>query len=393
MKKALAVVILLLALVLAPQWVSLRKMSEIRTWMASGAPQDILVGASWPFAANQDGMGEGLLLAQEEINARGVHGKRIELLLRDDRMDRDESRNIAIGFARNPRMAAAIGYYDDKFAVSASMIFEEGRLLHIVAGAKNSYMTSHDFRYLVHSVVSSERLGRGLARMCLERGYHNYALIAEEGSSGEDLAYQFGTELDALNARVVYHSSYVRGTVDFRETVSELKGVEADVIFFAGLTHESAMFIKTGHSMQLKTPVVGSFSDTPEMRAIAGPALEGVMFYDIYDVNSPTPENGAFVARYRKRFGKDPKSYAAQGYDALRILAKAVETTGSANSLDLAFAIRDMDRWTGANGSYKFDSNGELEDKDVFLKVYRGGKPVVLETSHAGPGTVGLSVR
>jgi len=384
MKKALAVTILLLAPVLVAQWVSLRKVSEIRAWMAGRAPQEILVGVDWPFAANRDGMGEGLLLAQEEINARGVHGKRIELLLRDDRMDRDESRNIAINFARNPRMVAAIGYYDDQFAASASMILEEGRMLHIVTGAKSAYMTSHGFRYLVHAVLSSDRVGRALARMCMERGYHNYALVSEEGSSGEDLAYQFGTELDALDAHVVYQSSYVRGTVDFRDTVNELKGVEADVIFFAGLTHESAMFIKTGRSMRLKTPVVGTFSDTHEMRALAGSALEGVMFYDIYDVNSPTPENRDFVARYRRRFGRDPETYAAQGYDALQILAKAIETTGSANSLDLVYAIRDMDRWTGANGSYKFDSNGELEDKDVFLKVYREGKPVVLETSRAG---------
>jgi branched-chain amino acid transport system substrate-binding protein len=120
--------------------------------------------------------------------------------------------------------------------------------------------------------------------------------------------------------------------------------------------------------------------------------LEGVMFYEIYDVNSPTPQNRAFVARYRHRFGRDPQAYAAQGYDALRILAKAIETTGSTNALDLAYAIRCMDRWEGANGPYKFDSTGELEDKDIFLKVYRGGKPVVLATSRT-TGQVPSSVR
>jgi len=135
--------------------------------------------------------------------------------------------------------------------------------------------------------------------------------------------------------------------------------------------------------MGLKTPIMGSFSDTPDVRAIAGPALEGVMFYDIYDVNSPTPENCAFVEKYRRRFGRDPQAYAAQGYDALHILAKAIEFTSSTNPLDLAYAIRYADRWEGANGSYKFRPTGELEDKPIYLKVYRGGKPVVLSTSNA----------
>jgi branched-chain amino acid transport system substrate-binding protein len=156
-----------------------------------------------------------------------------------------------------------------------------------------------------------------------------------------------------------------------------------DVILFLGLETESALFIKSAREMGLDTPIVGAFSDTPEMHAVAGKALEGVMVYDIYDVNSPTPENRTFVANYRRRFGVDPQAYAAQGYDALRILARAVETTGSTNSLDLAYTIRAMGSWEGANGPYKFDATGELADKDIFLKVYRGGVPVVLVTSHA----------
>jgi branched-chain amino acid transport system substrate-binding protein len=385
MKKIiLAVVNLLLLLYVVTHWVSLRQYSAIRGWMASRPSDEILVGVAWPFALNQDGMDEGLTLAQEEINARGVAGKRIRLLMRDDRMNREESRQIAIDFARNPRMVATIGYYDDKFAVRASAIFEESHLLHIVAGANNTYMTSHGFRYLIRSVLASDKIGRSMARMCTDRGYRNFAMVAEEGAFGEDLAYQTGTGLDLLNARVVYMSTYVPGTADFHDTVDELREAAPDVILFLGLETESAEFIKTARTMGLKTPIVGAFSDTPEMHTIAGPALEGVMFYEIYNADSPTPENRLFVARYRHRFGRDPEPYAAQGYDALRILARAVETTGSTNPLDLAYAIRYMDKWEGANGSYKFDSTGELADKEIYLKVYRGGKPVVIATSHTG---------
>jgi branched-chain amino acid transport system substrate-binding protein len=277
-------------------------------------------------------------------------------------------------------MVATIGYYDDKFAVRASAIFEESRLLHIVAGANNTYMTTHGFRYLIRSVLSNDRIGRSLARMCMSLGYHDYAVVAEEGAFGEDLAFQTGMGLDALNGRVVYASTYVPGTVDFRDRVDEIKGAGADVVLFLGFEAASAKFIKAARTMGLNTPIVGAFSDTPVMHAIAGQSLEGVMFYEIYNRDSPTPQNRAFVAKYRKRFGADPEAYAPQGYDALQILVKAIRTAGSTNPLDLAYAIRSMSRWEGANGPYKFDSSGELEDKPIYLKVYRGGKPVVLET-------------
>src|ERR1035441_2525471 len=279
----LTVGMLLLLLYVVTNWVSLRQSSEIRAWMTSRPSSEILVGVAWPFAANQDGMDEGLLLARDEINARGLMGKRIRLEMRDDRGNRERSRQIAIDFARNPNMVATIGYYDDKFAVRASAIFEESHLLHIVTGANNTYMTTHGFRYLIRSVLASERIGRSLARMCTERGYRNFAIVAEEGAFGEDLAYQTGTGLDMMNGRVGYVSMYVPGTVDFRDTVNELRAAAPDVVLFLGLETESAL----------------------EMHAVAGPALEGVMFYEIYDVTSPTPQNQAFVASYRHRFGKD----------------------------------------------------------------------------------------
>jgi len=110
------------------------------------------------------------------------------------------------------------------------------------------------------------------------------------------------------------------------------------------------------------------------------------MYFDYYDADSPSPENQAFVRKFRARYARNPDTWAAQGYDALRILAKAVEATGSANPLDLSYAIRFMDPWEGANGRYKFDERGELDDKPLFLKVYRNGVPVTIHQSLPVPG-------
>jgi branched-chain amino acid transport system substrate-binding protein len=135
----------------------------------------------------------------------------------------------------------------------------------------------------------------------------------------------------------------------------------------------------------IKTKIVGAFSDTPEMRARAGRALEGSIYFDFYDPDSPSPENRAFVGKYRARYGKTPDTWAAQGYDALQILARAVRATGSGNPLDLSYAIRYMDPWEGANGRYRFNGQGEMENKLLYLYVYRNGTPVVLEQSQPVP--------
>ena len=378
----------LLAYALAPQWRSYERMGERRFRALKLRPKEILVGVCWPFAANQDGMADGLQLAKEEINSGGLaDGIPLRLILRDDDFDRDKIRKIAIEFSENPAMSAVVGYYDDSAAIQASMIYEPSRMLHLIVGANNTAMTTRGFDYLVRTTVSSDKIARSLAKMLVDRGYRKFAVIWEEDAYGEDLAYQFNVSLNSRNINLVYQWSYSRDRADFRLPVNELKGVDADVIFFAGLEPWAGDFIREARKVSVKTDIVGAFSNTPEMRQRAGPGLEGAMYFEMYNPASATPENQAFVHKFQARFGKNPDTWAAQGYDALRILANAVRTTGSGNPLDLSYAIRFMAPWEGANGHYGFDSRGELDDKPIYLDVFRNGAPVIVQESRPAPAS------
>jgi branched-chain amino acid transport system substrate-binding protein len=383
MKKLLffAAVVGLLVIILWPQWDSVESKGKRRFDVLSHPAMEIVVGVCWPFSVNQDGMADGLQLAQDEINSQNLAGGyTIRLIIRDDAFDWQKAKNIAMEFAGTPEMSAVIGYYDDSFGIKASPIFESSRLLHIIVGANNTAMTSHGFQYLVRTILSSEKIAHSLARLSVERGYKKVAVLWEEDAYGEDLAYQYSVELDNLKVHRVYQWSYPRDRADFRLPVNELKGIDADVIFFSGLEPWAGDFLRNARQVGLKTPIIGAFSDTPEMRMRAGQqGIEGAMYFEMYDPDSPSRENQEFVRKFRARFGKIPDAWAAQGYDALHILAKAVKFTGSRNPLDLSYAIRYMDAWEGANGRYKFDSTGELEDKPIFLEMYKDGIPVIVQ--------------
>jgi len=375
----------LLWYLLQPQWRSFDRMGERRFQTLKRPPKEILVGVVWPFSANQDGMAGGLQLARDEINARGLAGGiPIRLILREP-FSWEQAKQLAIEFCENPNMSAVLGYYDDSEAVKASTMYDSSRLLHLIVGANNTAMTAQGSQYIVRTILSGDKIARAVAKLSVDRGRRKYALIWEEGAYGEDLAYQFRVKLDAMDVQVVYQWSYARERADFRMPVNELKGVDADMIFFAGLEPWAGDFVRMARAVGVKTEIIGAFSDTPEMRARAGAALEGAMYFDFYEVQSPSPENQEFVRKFRARYGKDPDAWAAQGYDALRILANAVRATGSCNPLDLSYAIRFMDPWEGANGRYKFDSQGDLEDKPLILKEFRNGMPVTVQESFPGP--------
>jgi branched-chain amino acid transport system substrate-binding protein len=391
MKKLLliAAAVGLITFAVWPQFGSFEQEGKRRFDALSRPAKEVVVGVCWPFSVNRDGMADGLQLAQDEINSGNLAGEHtIRLVMRDDAFNWQKAKRIAVEFADTPDMSAVIGYYDDAPAVRASTIFETSRLLHLIVGANNTAMTAHDFQYIVRTTLSSNKIARALARMSADRGYKKIALIWEEDAYGEDLAYQYRVGLDNLNIPVVSHWSYDRENPDFRLMVNELKEVDADVIFFAGLEPWAGDFLRSARGVGLKTPIIGAFSDTPEMRKRAGQALEGAMYFDMYNEASPRPENQEFVSKFRSRYGKNPDTWAAQGYDALHILAKAIKFTGSRNPLDLSYAIRYMDAWEGANGRYKFTGAGELEDKPIYLNKFQHGTSVVIDESKPASPTV-----
>ena len=369
----------LLAFFMFTQCSSFEQKGLRRFAVLSNPSKDVVVGVCWPFSVNQDGMADGLQLALDEINSNNLAGGyTIRLIIRDDAFKSIKQKIIAREFVDNPEMSAVIGYYDDGPAIQASSIFESSRLLHLLIGANNTDMTSHGFNYINRTVLSSDRIAAKLARLTTDHGYHKIAVLWEEDAYGEDLASQYHVGLDQLNAQVVYQWSYSRKNVDFRLLVNELKMIDADMIFFSGIEPIAGDFLRAARKVGLKTPVLGAFNNTPEMRIHAGAAYEGAILFSFYNVHSPTPENQLFVKKFFARYGRNPDTWAAQSYDALHILAKAIKFTGSRNPLDLSYAIRYSDPYEGANGRYKFDRAGNLEDKPLFLYKIQRGVPVLI---------------
>ncbi len=375
-----AVAAVLLALLIFSQFGSYEQKGKRRFAVLSKPSDEVLIGVCWPFSVNQDGMADGIHLALDEINSRKLAGPyTLRLIERDDAFDMKRHKSIAKEFASNADMSAVLGYYDDGPAIRASLIYESSCLLHLLVGANNTDMTTHGFAYINRSILSSDRIAMKLAKLTVDRGYRKIVVIWEEDAYGEDLAYQYQVGLDQMNADVVYKWSYSRKTVDFRLLVNDLKLVDADMIFFSGLEPIAGDFLRMARKVGLKTPVIGAFSNTPEMRAHAGTAYEGAMFFDFYNPHDPSPENQLFVSKFFARYGRTPDTWAAQGYDALHILAKAIKFTGSRNPLDISYAIRYSDVFNGANGRYKFDRSGNLDEKPIYLYMIRHGVPVLVQ--------------
>jgi branched-chain amino acid transport system substrate-binding protein len=93
-----------------------------------------------------------------------------------------------------------------------------------------------------------------------------------------------------------------------------------------------------------------------------------------------TPKNKAFVTAYTDRYHEAPGKYSAAGYNAISILAEAINRAGSTDSEKLRDALAKTD-YEGPNGHFQFDSKGQASGFSVVLVQILKGVPAVAASS------------
>ena len=83
----------------------------------------------------------------------------------------------------------------------------------------------------------------------------------------------------------------------------------------------------------------------------------------------------AFVDAYKAAYGEDPDSYAASFYDAVNLLAAAMNA-GGATADGIATSLKTVS-FTGLTGTFKYHDNGEMAGAQEITQV-KDGAPVVL---------------
>ena len=86
-----------------------------------------------------------------------------------------------------------------------------------------------------------------------------------------------------------------------------------------------------------------------------------------------------FVRAFQKRYGLLPDVWAAQGYDAVKVLAHAMEEAGTTVPEKVAEVLHSTKDWPGVTGLHTFDENGDVIGKGIVKKRVQNGKFEYLE--------------
>lgn len=311
---------------------------------------------------------EGIMQAADEINEKGLFGRKIKIKVFYSE-NADDEQNLARKVAQDTSFAAVIGHRTSTNAIPASITYEYYGLLFIAPSASNYNLTNHGFGYTFRTCQSDDQVSDKIADFMKSQGQKLIAVIDDRSVYGKGLADNVMESLADVGLITVVRRHYTPGQTDFKPLCGELTRHNFDALFIGGEVPSAGDFIREARQMGIRQRVYGGEGiDSRALERVAGNAANGTVVPTSFNLDLDNAVTQEFVKNFRKRYGKPPDTSAAVGYDSLKILAEAIKRSKSADPLVVASNMRFIKDWQGVTGGYTFNLKGDLVDKTSYFK-------------------------
>lgn len=315
----------------------------------------------------------GVLMAADQLNqAGGIKGRKIDLVIEDDRGSPEQAARLAAKLIDQDKVVAIIAGGTSGNSRAAAPKAQSSHIPLISPSSTDPAVTQVG-DYIFRACFVDSFQGEVMARFAVNTLKAQKAAILFDFNSpyGRGLTDYFELSFAKLGGRIVSKPSYTQGDADFKGQLSSIRLAEPDVIYIPGYYGDVAIIAKQARMIGLTQPLLGGDGwDAPELWQLGGDALNGSYISTHYSADDPSPAIHEFVQEYRQRYGNLlPDAHAALAYDAARLLFDAITRVGSTDSVKLREALAQTKNFPGVTGVISMDADRNAVKPAVVLEL------------------------
>jgi len=164
---------------------------------------------------------------------------------------------------------------------------------------------------------------------------------------------------------------------DFTAQLTKAKNLNPDAIVVSGHVDAASGIILQGRQLGIGKNVRfigGNGFNSPKLAEIAGEAADGTLVGSPWFLTKKDEVNQKFVKAYKEKYGDDPDQFAAQAYDTMYLVAKAINAAGGTEPDKLREALQKAKN-DGVMGPFSFTEGRDPADASgVVVLEMQGGK-------------------
>lgn len=345
-------------------------------WSASGT---IKIGVPVPLSGSYANAGtdilDGAKLAAAKINAAGgVLGKQIELVPEDDACDAQTAVQAAQKLV-DAGVVAVAGGYCSSAALPELSTFHRAGIPYVMDASTNPKLTEMGYKEAFRTIGRDDEQGPFVANFITNFLHAKRAAVIDDNTTYAKGLLESTVEwLKKDGVDVVYSNAITPGQMDYSPTLTRVIALKPDVIYYTGYFSEAGLMVKELRQLGSKiTFMGGDGTNDPTLMKTAGPAADG-MIVDTAPLAQFLSGATDFVNAYNKAYGKGPGPYSVYEYDAVGVVAKAIEDGKSDKPADIITNLHKIKDYKGITGTITFNKKGDRDHAVYITLIIRNDK-------------------
>lgn len=361
---------------------------------AAAAPSELLVGVVGSLTGANATFGNstknGVDLAIKQKNAAGgVLGKKVRAIHLDDQGRPEEAKTATQRLITQDKVLAVIGEVASSNSLAMAPVAQRAKIPMISPSSTNPAVTEigdyifrmcfiDPFQGFVMAKFARDNLK--LSKVAILRDVRNDYSVG--------LANVFTEEFKKMGGTIVADESYAQGDVDYKATLTKIRGAAPEAIYIPGYYTEVGQIARQARELQIEVPLMGGDGwDSDKLFEGGGKAVDGSYFSNHYHVDDPSPAIQKFVADYRAEFNETPDALAALGYEAALVTLVSFEKAGALDPVKARDVLAATRGFPGVTGQITLDAQRNAVKPAVVIQIKEGKRAFVTQIAPAGTST------
>jgi branched-chain amino acid transport system substrate-binding protein len=354
--------------------------------------EEVVIGslhpASGASAADGQQMDRGAQYAVDAINAAGgiesLGGAKLVLSAADTQGKPEVGQSEATRLIQEGAVAL-IGTYQSATSANVAAVAERSKVPFVMDVSSLDEILDQGYTYSFRLQPNATLMGTQGAEALIAMGeaaeepVEQVAFMYEQGNFGTATLKSFQAAAEEAGVTVDPIISYDPASVsDMTTQVQQVAASGADVLAVAGYYRDSLLVSQAVDTIKPDLQAVfgvanGAF-DQPQF--VTDAPNGGENYFDAnYHWDVTNAKAVELSEKYEEEFGEPIRTSAVLSYDAVMVIAEALEDSGSVDTTELRDAIADSDyeALVVNNGPVKFDEDGENTTASIVVMQVQGG--------------------
>jgi branched-chain amino acid transport system substrate-binding protein len=359
---------------------------------SGGTVSKIVIGALHPTtganAADGQQMDNGAQLAVDAINAAGgiksLGGAKLELAKGDTQGKADVGQSEATRLIQGGAVAL-IGTFQSATSANVAAVAERNKVPFVMSVSALDDILQKGYHYSFRLQPNASAMGKqgasALIDMSKQAGHpvKKVAFLYENGNFGQAALKAFRAEAQAAGVTVGPAISYDAFSVsDMTTQITQVASSGADTLAVAGYYRDSLLISQAIAAVKPKLNAVFGVADGgyDQPQFVTDAPGGGANYFNAnfhWDVTNP--DAVALAKTYQAKFGQTVRTSAVFSYDAVMVIAQALEKSGSVDKSKLrdAIAATSYKPLVVSNGPITFDGKGENTNAAIVVMQVQSG--------------------